>query len=422
MRAEEALELIKKRRRNVKSIVREIGGTALLKELLNNDEFMDIALDYALKHSKEPEAELIISAFKELCKEKTAKDEAVSEFLRREEENARITHEALVRYARSYRKDPLADLLIRKLSLTPLKAGMLGFALTFITYAVGFALYAILKKPIAGITAVSMDLIYDFSLVPIVFGFYVWAAPKAGYLFLELKKRGVRFEREGEFDAFAEYSCKKVINSRACIALSGAVTAFLAVLTIYSAATFDTRWGPRHSNFILFCAWKVPVLWGLSWYMAFMTFLRGITTAVSLKRLMKKGPAINILHMDRQGGLKPISDYAMTFAYFVMACGYAFALLFIRSWKYAYWRDDIIVDIGFVIYLALASYIFFLPLLPAESVVKKTRQELAFEVSREFNIVPILRPAFVLRFAVITLMPIFTLLGFPALKSFISLE
>ena len=80
------------------------------------------------------------------------------------------------------------------------------------------------------------------------------------------------------------------------------------------------------------------------------------------------------------------------------------------------------MQIGFVIYLALASYIFFLPLLPAESVVKKTRQELAFEVSREFNIVPILRPAFVLKFAVITMMPIFTLLGFPALKSFISLE
>jgi len=422
MRAEEALELIKKRRRNAKSIVREIGDTALLKELLNNDEFMDAALDYALKHSKEPEAKLIISTFKELCREKTAKDEAVSEFLRREEENARTTHEALVRYARSYRKDPLADFLIRRLGLTPLKAGILGFALTLITYAVGFALYAILKKPIAGITAVSMDLIYDFSLIPIVFGFYVWAAPKAGYLFLELKKRGVRLEREGEFEAFAEYSCKKLINSTASIALSGAVTAFLAVFTIYSAATFDTRWGPRHSNFILFCAWKVPVLWGLSWYMAFMTFLRGVATAVVLKRLMKKGPAINIMHMDRQGGLKPISDYAMTFAYFVMACGYAFALLFIRSWKYAYWRDDLIVQIGFVIYLALASYIFFLPLLPAESVVKKTRQELAFEVSREFNIVPMLRPAFVLRFAVITLMPIFTLLGFPALKSFISLE
>jgi hypothetical protein len=383
---------------------------------------MDAALDYALKHPKEPEARLITSAFRELCKEAPAKDKATSEFLCRVEENARITHEALFRYARSYRKDPLADLLIRKLSLTPLKAGALGFALTFITYAVGFALHEILKKPIAGITAVSMDLIYDFSLIPIVFGFYVWAAPKAGYLFLELKKRGVRFEREDEFDAFAEYSCKKVINNRAFITLSGAVTAILAVLTIYSAATFETRWGPRHSNFILFCAWKVPVLWVLSWYMAFMTFLRGVTTAVTLRRLMKKGPAINILHMDRQGGLKPISDYAMTFAYFVMACGYAFALLFIRSWNYAYWRNDLIVQIGFVIYLALACYIFFLPLVPAESVVKKTRRDLAFEVIQEFNIVPIIRPAFVLKFAVITMMPIFTLLGFPALKSIISRE
>ena len=160
--------------------------------------------------------------------------------------------------------------------------------MTFVTYLTGFILHFLLNQPIAGITKTSIDQLYDFTLIPLVFGYYVWISSKAGYLFLELKKRGVKLDGEKQFDSFAEASVNNLINHKFW-SVASAIAAFsLVVITVFSAATYQTIWGPRESNFILLYFWKAPILWGFSWYMAFIIFIKETATIICLRRLLRK--------------------------------------------------------------------------------------------------------------------------------------
>jgi hypothetical protein len=257
------------------------------------------------------------------------------------------------------------------------------------------------------------------SIVPVVFGYYVWISTKAGYLFLDLKARGTALKDEHSFDDFVAASVNKLINRKLWIIVSAATAIISIVITDVVAATYSTVWGPRDSSFILLCLWKVPVLWGVSWYMIIMIFLKETATIISLRRLLKKKDfSLNVYHDDRHGGLRPILDFATRFSYFIMACGFGFILLFLRSFKYAYFQDDIFVNIGLLIYIGLACFFFFFPLSPAQRLFKKLKNNLSsLDIkSAEFDFLPPLRPATVLRFALISSLPIVTIMLFPLIR------
>lgn len=420
MDIEEALLIIDRHPRNPQIILNRVRDRRILKQLIRTEFFSDMLIEHFTRHPHLPNAELLIDILKEISQEDANKIPDINKGASAFQETSRIYKEAKERYLFSFLKDPLASLLIDKLRLTPLKSVVLGFVLTLITYAMGYALYFILKQPIAGITKTGIDLVYDFSLVPFVFGFYVWVSSRAGYLFLELKRRGIRLGSDQEFDNFAEKSVKNSINHGFWSAASILMSICLIIMTVIAAATHETRWGPREANYVLFCLWKVPILWGFSWYMVFMVFMKETITIISLRRLLKKEEfSLNTFHRDRQGGLAPIVKYAENLSYFVIASGYGFILLFVRSWKFGYFREDIVVDIGLLVYIGLACFFFFFPLGPAHRLLTRLKLELVDKniLSARIPLLPPLRPAAVLKFAFLSSLPIITLLLAPLARS-----
>lgn len=401
----EAVELIKKHKGNARAIFKEVGDPHRLKELMKYTPLMEIFVSYYSKHKKDPNRELVMKIIDEQLEEDLIGAELSSKILPRFKEMIRIHEEARRRYLFSFKSDPVASFIISKLKLKPLKAGVLGFILTLLIYFIGYAVYFLTGRQVAGITVMPLDTLYDFSLVPIVFGFYVWMSPKAGYLLLELMRRGVKPEDEEKFNDLVEAHVKNIVNHRAFPIISCAISLFLIAMVNYSALAFDTRWGPRESNFIIFCCLKVPILWGISWYMVFMIFFKAVATVFSIRRLLREPMLINIYHEDRQGGLKPLSDYVMTFSFFLAACGYAFILLFVKSWKYGYWHQDVIVDIGLIAYLFACFLFFFFTLQPAHNIILKSKLE-----SRITGLLSPYRLEFMFKCAMVCLMPIIILI------------
>jgi len=330
------------------------------------------------------------------------------------ENTLNIFKDAKEKYLFSFVNDPLAFLLIRKLRLNPWRSALLGFTLVFITYLIGFLLHFILSTEMSGITKTGIDWLFDFILIPVVFGYYVWISPKAGYLFLELKNRGIRLSDEGDYNTFASSSINNLVNNKFWIWASLAITICLLLLTIASVLTGSTLWGPKEGSHILFIFWKVPVVWGLSWYMVLLIFAKETTTVFSIRRLLKKKHLIpNLTHKDKQAGLNPIYEYARTFSYFIMAAGFGFALLYIRGFRYEYISKDFLISLGFLIYIGLSCFFFFLPLGPAHGLLKNLKNE----TEGKIILLSPLRPAIVMKFTLVSLLPIITLLLSPLLRT-----
>jgi len=424
MEIEDALLIIEKHRGDLKTILRKIKDRDILKQLMRTESFLDMVIEYFYKNPGGPDSDSLMEILQEISEEEAEKYPHINEEISDLKETARIYRKARDKYLLLFLKDPLASLLIRKLRLTPVKSAVLGFALTFLTYMTGYILYFLLHQPIAGITMTGLDPLFDFILIPLVFGYYVWISSKGGYLFLDLKRRGIKLDGENKFDRFAYASVNNLINHRFWSIASATVAACLIAVTVFSAATYQTIWGPRESNFILFSLWKVPILWGFSWYMVFVTFIKETAIIISLRRLLRKeNLSLNASHEDRQGGMKPVSDYAMKFTYFIMACGFGFVLLFIRSWKYEYLREDMLVDIGLLIYMGLACFFFFFLLSPAHRLIKRLDRKSAGReiLPATLSLLPPLRPAVVLEFASLTSLPIIILLVAPVVRSGLNL-
>jgi len=142
-----------------------------------------------------------------------------------------ISREARRKYLFSFVSDPLASFMIRKLRLNPVKGALVGMAFVFVSFLFGLLLYLLTAQEIAGIIKTLVDILFDFSLVPVVFGYYVWISPRAGWVFSEMKERGVELSGEKDYtDTVAGY-VKGITNHRFWIRASAMVTIGLIVIT-----------------------------------------------------------------------------------------------------------------------------------------------------------------------------------------------
>jgi len=420
MTLEDAITIIDESNGDMKLILSKITDNSVLKQLMRLETFSDQVIEYFSNNPKAPGRNILLEILKDISAECIPDFGQADKSVLKIAKSVNIHIKAREEYLLSYRRDFMARYFIDKLRLTPLKSAALGLLLVLSTYSLGLILHIILHRPIAGITISAIDFIYDLVMIPVVFGYYVWISVKSSYLFLELQSNGTIINGEKNIEHFVSTSVNGLINRKLWSAISGATAIASVLITVCVAATYSTIWGPRESSFILFFLIKVPLLWGLSWYMVIMIFLKETAIIISIRRLFtKKEFRLNALNEDLHGGLKPVVDFATRFSYFIMACGFGFVLLFLRSWKYSYTHEDIFVIIALFLYIILACFFFFSPLRPAQRLSLKLKREYFSEARKVENIVliPPLRPITVFRFALTSSLPVLLLLLYPIIRS-----
>ncbi len=280
-------------------------------------------------------------------------------------------------YLNAYQKDPLAKLLVAKLKLSPVKAGLLGFCIVALTYLAGFIQYLLTGHEVAGITQTPLDFVYDLYIVTLVYGYYIWVSTRPPFVFLELQENGVAVNDSEAYNRFVSRHVNGFINSKTIFLLSFLTSFGLACLAIIKGLAGTTVWGAEGASHFLLYFVKIPITWAIPWYMVCVIFLKEAATIWTFRKMLKQGKLnIDLFNKDRCGGLKPISDYLLTVVYFVVACGFGLTYLIARSISFGYFNFDTSINISFVVYLGLTYLFFLFPLHPVHKAMRKLGEEI----------------------------------------------
>lgn len=316
-------------------------------------------------------------------------------------------------YLNAYQKDPLAKLFVRKFRLSPIKSGLLGLGTVLLTYLIGCIQYLWSGQEVVGITRTILDFIYDLYLIPMVYGYYIWVSTRPPYIFLKLQEDGISFKNNDEYNRFVTLHVNYIINSRYIYILSFIIAFSLGCLTIYKGMTGSTIWGVPYANPILFYFFKVPITWGIPLYMVCVIFLKETMSVYTFRKLLNYGKLnIDMFHKDKCGGLKPISDYLLTFVYFIVACGLGLVYLVLRSVGFGYFKEDIIIKLALLGYLGITYFFFYFPLHPVHKVMKKLKEEIQTKMGWEgFLPVRAFTPSTLIKFTSALMVPLLFLAG-----------
>ena len=315
-------------------------------------------------------------------------------------------------YFQGYQSDPLARLLIGKLKMSPLKSTLLGLAVVVATYAMGVGVLFATGKGVAGITKTGIDIIYDFSLIPLVYGYYVWMSTRPMYVFLKLNENNVATDKQDEYDQFVHRSVHGVINHPLIYLFSISAALGVAAYHYLSAAGGSNIWGDDPAVFWIFYFIKIPVTWMLAWYMTCVIVLKAILSTWRFRLLLTQSYfQIDVANRDAHGGLKPLIGFSINISYFIVACGAGLTLLVARGLTLEYFQKDLLVHLALFLYLAVSFWFFYLALNPIQSLIKKTLERIDRTLER-YKLVPrtVFTLATVCRCLCLTLAPVVLLL------------
>lgn len=316
-------------------------------------------------------------------------------------------------YLKTYRKDPLAFWLVNKLRLSPLRGAWLGAGIVCLTYLIGVFLYLVQNRQIAGITQTAIDIVYDFTLIPLIYGYYIWVSTTPPVVLFKLSENGVSMRNAGDYNKLVEHLSGNVINHKSIFLFSFAAALTTASIYFYKAVTYPNIWGDPADNFWVLYLLKIPITWTIPWYMACVIFLKQVAAIWSFNQLLQHPDLkINMFHPDRCGGLKPVGDYLIRFTYLMMGCGFGFVLLIYRSIEFKYFEKDILVHLCLIAYLLLSVFFFYFPFHPVNRLMKRLKREIQERLEqRRFLPSRAFTPAMFGQFILATTAPFFLLIA-----------
>jgi len=306
-----------------------------------------------------------------------------------------------------FKTDPLARFLIDVGRWSPMKGAVWGFAVVCLTYVIGISIHWISGREVAGITHTFIDVLYDVSLVPVVFGYYIWISTRPAYLFLKLGEHNIAPGGEKTYQAFVTTSLG-VIHHRRIHALSLLTTLALVFYHIHGAAAGSGPWGSETVIYTFYYAIKVPFTWMFAWYMTGVIVLKAVMSVWRFRILLRQwffrlSPGAR----DAFGGLKPLIDFTAVSFYFIVACGFGLCLLVARGLTLGYFRKDMLVHISLMLYVALSFLFVYLSLQPIQRLIEKTKKRIGQRLERYGIPLPSLFTVkTVCRFACFTLAPV----------------
>jgi len=294
----------------------------------------------------------------------------------------------------SFKSDPLANFMILRLKLSPLKGMVMAFLLTISVYFIGYMLLLITKYPVVGITQTYLDFFYDIVVIPIVFASYLWMSTAPSYTLFRIGQVQEKIEGEMEFPIIISDLFKKLNNK--LIFLFGLGTAlFLGFNCLFCVSgKFGSFIGGRlNINFFYYI--KIPVLWFISWYVVAVIVVKVFVFVTALRKILDK----IVLDTDESSIhdlkiLKPVKDFLKTLTYFFGVCGYGLIMIVVRGNYYGYFNHKWVIYTGVILYVFTISFIFFSPLHPFFHLLKRAGKKVfdnkgILKIQIPFKIFPI---------------------------------
>ena len=105
-------------------------------------------------------------------------------------------------YLRTYAGDPLAILVIERLSLSPAQSALIAFAIALIVDVISFALVGSEVIALSGWIEAWAYAVYMYVIFPAIVGAYVWVSLAAARLFFGLRQSQALEAPTQDYDHF----------------------------------------------------------------------------------------------------------------------------------------------------------------------------------------------------------------------------
>ncbi|MEL6556225.1 MAG: hypothetical protein AAFQ63_22625 [Cyanobacteria bacterium J06621_11] len=287
-----------------------------------------------------------------------------------------------------YRFDPIANFIHKKLQLSPFLFGLLNAVNGTLVYLLtAWASNTLWPDP----TTQAKELLEDWFpwmwvlfIVPIVLGYYLWSFRAINEVIREFSASDVADIDESEFAEISQIIVNIYRSKwRKFLALASA-----AIFSIFVYITRDSLGNSWTSSHILPRVMLTAITFAVV-YMGSILVLNlisniGILHSILQTELEKQDFKINPLHPDKCGGLRCLSDYAIRTAYLAAVLGIMVGFIeyqFITQGTEIAWYVHLIVPLD----ILLSIVCFFGPLVAAHRGMKRAKNELLLEISKQFQ-------------------------------------
>ncbi|MGF1935219.1 MAG: hypothetical protein RM347_012560 [Nostoc sp. ChiQUE02] len=278
-----------------------------------------------------------------------------------------------------YRSDPIAYFLIQKLYLSPLSFSLLSILITtgllLLTAWLSDTMWSKIGQ--VGLLQDWIPWVLAILINPVILAYYLWSFKAINNIINYLEASDiVEIDTENEQIAATVYRRRW----RNLLSLSSAVS-----ISIFVSATlplFKNSWIGSG----LLPNLSITVLTWIFAYMVTMLVSNFIANIQILNFILKdKQFNINLLHPDRCGGLRYLSDYSLKTAYFMAALGIWIGIVAYQVITQGIGQNYWFISFIFLLYLLLSTSCFFCPLLAAHRGMERAKNELLSKIARQFQ-------------------------------------
>jgi len=276
------------------------------------------------------------------------------------------------------RLDPFAHMLRSQWQLTPAKFAIIATSVCFIG---GFVTSAVNDLLIMRTNTISF--LQDWSawfwilvLTPFISGYYLWAPYALGPIFGHLQVMGIVSMSNAELvDANNEYNRPYLKYIAAGVAVCAGVLFFQARANLLGWAAN----GPLSKGI-------TTALYMCGVYITLMLVSAFVINARVLRQVFRdKEFHVNLLHPDRCGGLRILSDYSLKTAYLIAVFGVLLSVSIFRFAIFGAVQDYWYILFTVPLYLILSAVCFFVPLGTAHVGMRKAKERLLESISQQFQ-------------------------------------
>jgi len=276
-------------------------------------------------------------------------------------------------------KDVLAKILVLKLKWSPVKTGVIVYIFSILLSIVIAAITDTLYFKDSAITGLFNDLFYWLSetiLIPILWGYYVWVISAPYSVIEKLEGSGVIKKNEETFET------AKSFLEKGNIGIASITFSFVIGIAYYFQHHQAVNLWLGASKPLLMLRILFVIL--PTGYVTWSFILRLIQNARLFKKLLKD-VVLHPLHPDKAGGLRPLGRYALATTYIIAFGGSVTALGEYIWLKSADLPDAYFFHAALGLYLILAPLVFFAPLSGAHEAMRKAKDNLIQQLSKQFN-------------------------------------
>jgi hypothetical protein len=290
----------------------------------------------------------------------------------------------------------LARLLLDRLRITPLGLGIATLTFYVLSNTLVAWLFGLYDLP-PGFKGIIQDwpgsVLYEMIVTPVVVGYYLWTAVTPPAVIRRIRDARILNVADSEFDRLTQGdgqdSIKAWFNRWYWLAAVLVILMPLSGSTLVGhlqaslgRAPMPRTWAQYNSTYFILFKY-IP--WVFEWYMTMMLIAREIVAIRAFRQLFRDRE-LNLypLHPDGCGGLRPLSEYALSFTYLIATIGLGISLLVYGGVVEGTLGNNYPVLIAAAAYFVLAPTFFFAPLGTAHTAMKKAKNQLLMQISEQF--------------------------------------